>query len=417
MKSRQPAKTKSQAKARGTRPTCLFLSTYFPPMIGGSIVYYRYLLSKCTADDVVVLSLAHEGSAAFDASAPYRIIRSRLLPCFGIQSRLRKLVGALAMFPILLFWVLRYRAPVLHLGNFSPDILAGWPIARLMGRRLVVTILGEELTTVGGLWSVFRPLRVLGDWAAYWMLRHCAVVQTISGFTRSELLRRGIREDRIAVITPGIDLDKSRCDRPIAAEIAARLAGKRIVLTVGRFTARKGQDMTIRALPRVLSSHPDVVYVMAGSACYENCQECARLIEERNLQGSAVLLKDLDSDSIAWLYQNCEVFIMANRTLANNDTEGYGIVFLEAGAWGKPVVGGRAGGATDAVDDGVTGILVDGTSEESIADALNRLLSDKELARRMGEAGRRKVAQNSWDAKCDQYLGLIGALAHPEKTR
>lgn len=195
----------------------------------------------------------------------YRIIRSRLLPCFGIQSRLRKLVGALAMFPILLFWVLRYRAPVLHLGNFSPDILAGWPIARLMGRRLVVTILGEELTTVGGLWSVFRPLRVLGDWAAYWMLRHCAVVQTISGFTRSELLRRGIREDRIAVITPGIDLDKSRCDRPIAAEIAARLAGKRIVLTVGRFTARKGQDMTIRALPRVLSSHPDVVYVMAGS--------------------------------------------------------------------------------------------------------------------------------------------------------
>ena len=57
----------------------------------------------------------------------YRIIRSRLLPCFGIQSRLRKLV-VLAMFPILLFWVLRYRAPVLHLGNFSPDILTGWPM-------------------------------------------------------------------------------------------------------------------------------------------------------------------------------------------------------------------------------------------------------------------------------------------------
>jgi phosphatidyl-myo-inositol dimannoside synthase len=398
------------------RPKCLFLSTFFPPLVGGSIVYYRYLLSKCTADDVVVVSLAHKNSAAFDAAAPYPIIRSRLLPCFGIQTRFRKLVGSLALFPILLFRVLRHCAPVLHLGNFFPDILAGWPIARMTGRRLIVTILGEELTTEGGPWSVFRPLRVLGDLAADWMLRHCDVVLTISGFTRSELLRRRIREDRIVTITPGIDLDKSRCDCPIAAEIAARFAGKRVLLTVGRFTARKGQDMTIRALPRVLAKHPDVMYVMAGGVCYENYEECVRLIGERNLQDHTLLLRDLDDNSVAWLYKNCDVFIMANRTLANGDTEGYGIVFLEAGAWGKPVVGGRAGGAVDAVDDGVTGILVDGTSEESIADALNRLLSDRELARRMGEAGRHKATDNSWDAKCDRYRGLIEALADGART-
>jgi len=249
------------------------------------------------------------------------------------------------------------------------------------------------------------------------MLQRCDVVQTIGGFTKAELLRRGVPANRIVIITPGIDVNKSRCERPIAAEIAARLDGKRIILTVGRFTPRKGQDMTIRALPRLLSRHPDVMYVMAGGGCYDNYDECVHLIDELNLQNHAFLLKDLDDNSVAWLYENCEVFIMANRTLANSDTEGYGIVFLEAGAWGKPVVGGRAGGAMDAVDDGVTGILVDGTSEESIADALNRLLSDRELAHRMGEAGRCKATQNSWDAKCDEYRGLLEALANPEKTR
>jgi phosphatidylinositol alpha-1,6-mannosyltransferase len=257
----------------------------------------------------------------------------------------------------------------------------------------------------------------LSNRLARWALRRCDFVLTIGGFTKSELLGCGVREDRIAVITPGIDLNKRRYDRPIAAEIASRLAGKRLILTVGRFTRRKGQDMTLRALPRVLSRHPDVVCVMAGGVCYDNYDDCVRLIDELNLQNHTILLKDPDDDSVTWLYEHCEVFIMANRTLADGDTEGYGIVFLEAGAWGKPVVGGRAGGAVDAVDDGVTGILVDGTSAESIADALNRLLYERELARRMGEAGHRKATQNSWDAKSDEYRGLIETLANSAKTR
>jgi phosphatidyl-myo-inositol dimannoside synthase len=401
-----------------SHPKCLFLSRYFSPMVGGSIVYYRSLLSKCTADDVIVVALPHENAGSFDNTAPYAIIRSRLIPNYHSGPRLQRLVRTLTMFPMLLFWVLRYRVSVLHLANFFPDILAAWPVARFTGCRLTVTVLGEELTMRAEKSAgAFRPYGKLGDRIALRLLRHCDIVQTISDFTRSELLRCRVPEDRIVLITPGIDLDKSHCDHPIAAEIAARLAGKRILLTVGRFSARKGQDMTIRALPRVLSEHPDVVYVMAGGGSYENYEEYVHLVSERNLQDNAIFLRDLDNDSVAWLYQHCEVFIMANRTLANGDTEGYGIVFLEAGAWGKPVVGGRAGGAVDAVDDGVTGILVDGTSEQEIAEAVNRLLSDKDLARRMGEAGRRKAKENSWDAKCETYRHLIETLAQPPKTR
>jgi phosphatidyl-myo-inositol dimannoside synthase len=401
-------------------PKCLFISRYFPPMFGGSVVYYRYLLSGCTADDVVVVAapFEHPDTRSFDADAPYPIIRSRLIPSFRESSRWHRLLKVLTMFPAMLFWVLRYRVSVLHLGDFNPEIIAGWLAARLTGRRLMITILGEELTTKGvGPWSIYRPLRMLGNRIARRLLPHCDLILTISGFTKSELLRHGVPENRIVTITPGIDVNKSRRGRPIAAEIAARLAGRRILLTVGRFTPRKGQDMTIRAMPHVLARHPDAIYVMAGGGCYENYEECARLIDEFHLQNHAVLLKDMDNDSVAWLYERCEIFIMANRTLANGDTEGYGIVFLEAGAWGKPVVGGRAGGVVDAVDDGVTGILVDGADEKCIADALNRLLSDRGLAERLGKAGRRKAAENSWDAKSNEYRGLLEALANASKMQ
>jgi glycosyltransferase involved in cell wall biosynthesis len=386
-------------------------------MVGGSVVYYAHLLSQCPPDSLVVVTQTHEDAAAFDASAPYPVVRSWTVPYYGgYHSRLRKLAATLALGPMLLYWLLRHRIAVLHLGDLLPHILVAWPIARLTGRRLTISVMGEELTTRSDPFrNVFGPFRALCDITARWMLRRCDLVQTISDYTKAELLRRGVPADRMAVITPGIDLEKAHCDGSIDAEIAARLAGKRVLLTVGRFMRRKGQDMTIRALPRIVSEHPDAVYVMAGAGRPEECDEYLRLIESLDLQDRVLLLRNLDNSSIAWLYDRCDVFVMANRTLPNGDTEGYGIVFLEAGTWGKPVVGGRAGGAVEAVEDGVTGILVDGTSEEDIVGAIGRLLSGRDLAKRMGEAGRRKAAENSWDSKCETYRNLIETLAQPSK--
>ena len=103
---------------------------------------------------------------------------------------------------------------------------------------------------------------------------------------------------------------------------------------------------------------------MAGGADRGAQQTFEDLIARLGVGDSATVLPNLDNASVAWLYDRCEVFVMANRTLPNGETEGYGIVFLEAGAHGKAVIGGRAGGAVEAVDDGSTGILVDGNHIE-----------------------------------------------------
>jgi phosphatidylinositol alpha-1,6-mannosyltransferase len=169
--------------------------------------------------------------------------------------------------------------------------------------------------------------------------------------------------------------------------------------------------MVLHALPQVLESHPDVHYVMAGGSDINLQRRLEMLVADLDLKEHATLLVDPPNESVAYLYAECDVFIMANRTMPNGDTEGYGIVFLEAGSWGKPVIGGRAGGAVEAVDDGVTGILVDGADPGDIARAVIRLLSDHELARRMGEAGQQKVQRESWNMKSQQYLGLLRRLS------
>ena len=247
-------------------------------------------------------------------------------------------------------------------------------------------------------------------------LRGADLVHANSRFTEKALLDRGVRRDRIRVMNPGVDLEKTQGPARIDSLIEARLAGKRVLLTVGRLMARKGQDMVLRALPELLEDYPDLHYVMAGGTDPRARQAYEDLIDGLGVGDNATLLPNLDNASVAWLYDRCEVFVMANRTMANGETEGYGIVFLEAGAHGKPVIGGRAGGAVEAVDDGSTGILVDGNQIEDIQRAVSLLLDHPEMAGRMGAAGRRKASENDWRTKSLEYRTLIRDLAAPRRS-
>jgi phosphatidylinositol alpha-1,6-mannosyltransferase len=103
-------------------------------------------------------------------------------------------------------------------------------------------------------------------------------------------------------------------------------------------------------------------------------------------------------------YALADIFIMPNRTLANGDTEGFGLVFMEASACGVPVIGGRAGGTAEAVRDGVTGLLVDGTSRDDISAAIRQLLDNPAQRAAMGRAGVAFAAENGWRSRAARFL-------------
>ena len=397
------------------RRKCLFLASDFPPpLVGGALVYYHYLLSSCREANLVVVTRRKDKSAEFDAQMPCAVHRTRSLPAHG-ASRLKGLLCYLWLLPMLLIWISRYRVPVLHLASLK-TIIPGWLAARVAGCSLVVSVFGEDLTALGQHSGLLRRIQYKATVAA---LRKSERILTIATFGKEALLKIGIPEQRIEIITPGIDVAKTPEEIRIDPAISSRLAGKRILLTVGRLVARKGQDMVIKALPQLVERYPALHYVIAAGGLNAEAGKASfeQLALNLGVQEHVSIFANLDNASVAWLYDACEIFIMANRTMPNGDTEGYGIVFLEAGAWGKPVIGGRAGGVVDAVDDGSTGILVDGTRADEIAQAIKKLLSDGAMAKRMGEAGREKVLRNGWDSKAEQYGRMIDQLAEGRGER
>lgn len=236
-----------------------------------------------------------------------------------------------------------------------------------------------------------RALRRLFRWTTAPADRMIAL-----GEYQADLLEQlGIGRERIFVSPEGVDV--SSFQRP-AAEVMGgalrrrhRLEGRRILLTVSRLAPHKGHDAVIRALPDILRRVPEAAYLIVGDgSCSEHLRRLAAQVGVAEHVHFAGFVPD---DELPGYYHLCDLFVMPSKEL-DGDTEGFGIVFLEAAACGKPAIGGRTGGAVEAVQDGRTGLLVEPESIEEIAGAAVRLLTDTELAHRLGEAGRRRVVES-----------------------
>jgi phosphatidylinositol alpha-1,6-mannosyltransferase len=175
---------------------------------------------------------------------------------------------------------------------------------------------------------------------------------------------------------------------------------------------RKGHDMVIRALPRLRGAHPDVRYVICGGGSEADVERLRALARSEGVSELVAFVGHVPEEDVADLYRSCAVCVMPSRILAGGDSEGFGITFLEAGACGRPVIGGRQAGVLDAVVDGETGLLVDPEDPGAIAEAIGGLLDDPQRARRMGEAGRARVlADFTWDRVAGRYLAQLDGVA------
>ena len=117
--------------------------------------------------------------------------------------------------------------------------------------------------------------------------------------------------------------------------------------------------MIVRALPAIRQAVPDVVYLIVGEGSYGDTLR--KLVVDLRLEDAVIFTGAVSDAEAVEFYRTCDVYVMPNRATEDGDTEGFGLVFLEAGACGKPVIGGRAGGVPDAITHEVTGLLVEGT--------------------------------------------------------
>jgi phosphatidylinositol alpha-1,6-mannosyltransferase len=147
--------------------------------------------------------------------------------------------------------------------------------------------------------------------------------------------------------------------------------------------------MVLEAMQYILKTNPNIVYLIGGEG--PALDSIRSKIVEKKLEQNVKLLGVISNKELVLYHSIGDIFIMPNRTLLDGDTEGFGIVFIEANAAGNPVIGGKAGGATDAIQDGVTGFLVNPTDSYEIATAICRLTNDYKEARQMGQNGRERA--------------------------
>lgn len=395
-------------------PRILLITEKFAPEIGGACAVAEALAANLPAHVTVAAPRFEPDKfdyATYDRRFPFPVHR---VPAFtaelprNIPGRLR---GPL-QFAFNAAWTRprAIRSLVAHLRQHPADVLCintlscYWLPAALKRHfptlRTVFYLHGEEI-------SSHRRRRL--DDLAQAQLRLAEAVVTVSTFTRSLALGCGVPADRLTIIHNGVDTERFT-PGPADPALIARwgLAGKKILLCLARLDERKGQDMLLRALPAILSLLPETVLVLAGGG--DDAPRLRALAAELRLGSAVVFTGPVSNAEVVQFYRLADLYAMPNRATESGDTEGFGLVFLEAGACAKPVVGGRAGGVPDAILEGETGLLVDGREPAEIAAAVLRLLRDPELAARMGQNGLAHSRRNSWPAQAQRFLTLCEEL-------
>ena len=233
--------------------------------------------------------------------------------------------------------------------------------------------------------EVWQPL----GWPRGAALRSSDVVIAPSRDTAQHLISdQKIRAEKVRRLAWGLDPEfEARLRAPISPpRPAAFPQGTRIILTVGRWDPAeryKGADTLISTLPRVLQMIPDAALVLVGDG--GDRPRLEQLARDSGVADHIHFLFGLSQEELFACYAHCDVFALPSRA------EGFGLVFLEAMANSKPVIGGAHGGTPDVIEDGVSGLLVPHGDVAMLSAALVSLLADPARASEMGARGRQRV--------------------------
>jgi phosphatidylinositol alpha-1,6-mannosyltransferase len=250
-------------------------------------------------------------------------------------------------------------------------------------------------------------------------LRYVDGVIANSNHTASLARGKGVAENRLVVIPPGVDWQRFQFDGDAESLKKVKgLGGKRIILFVGRLAPRKGVKEFIEgSLVHIVKQLPDACFVIVGENPTESLTqrddvvgEVRRLIDKLELSDHVRWLGGVSDDELINVYAISDVLVLPVLAM-DSDVEGFGMVALEAAAAGKPVVATMAGGVPDAVAGGESGMLVKAGDYQGLTTANVSLLQDSHMASKLGEGGRQRAASNfDWPIIVARYQAVFDQL-------
>lgn len=394
-------------------PRCLLVCHTFPPLIGGSAGVYAALARHARGAIAVLTSRLdpatgqeRPGWREADAVAGHPVRRIGLvrppLPGGALRNPvLRRAVWAMRALRLALAVAVEARRHRADAVCICDDETVGWlvPFVRHgLRRRALVYCHGDDLV---------QPDPAARAARRRWFDAADRVIAA-GGFPAAQLTGLyGVAREKVAVLANGVDLDRFRPMPPDPARRAALgLDGRRVILAPTRLVPRKGVDRLIAAMPAIRARHPDAILLVAGDGPQRVALEA--MAAQSGGAEAVRFLGAVPAEDMPALYALAEFVALPNRA-EPGESDGTPLVFLEANACGRPVIGGRAGGTPEAVQDGRNGLLVEGDDVAAIAAAVLRLLDDPALAARLARGGLEAAREAGWASRTDAFLALCRA--------
>ena len=371
----------------------LFLASDFPPAVGGIQTYVAELcatLAQAGAEPVI-LAVQCPDAAAFDSGFPAEIIRVPAGSKAGVAEGMR-----------------RAGADLGQSRGFDAIVATKWflegppaiSLARQFGVPSVLMGYGNEFALHG-----LNPVKAQLQRR---VLTSADIALGISQYTVAEMIRAGTSPERTFVIGAGVRPEALACPEEQVAALRQELGltDEKVILTVGRVVARKGHQTVLRALRVIRAGVGPVRYVIVGRGPHEGYLR--RIIEKRRLGEWVTWAGAAPPERLAAYYHLSDLFAMCSRPVRGQPTEGLGLVYLEANACGKPVLGADTGGVSDAIAPDVNGLLIAPGDIPSCAAAAIKILGDPAYAARLGEAGRQRVQEQFlWPHVAERFMQAV----------
>lgn len=373
----------------------LFITNDFGPRAGGIETFIHGLIERLPHGSVIVYTSFQNDSAEFDANW-YRdfgveVIRDRgkiLLPTPRVIRNCQKIIRTRKLTRV-------------AFGAAAPLGIMARAMRRAGASKIVALTHGHEVW-----WAKVPPFSL----AIRFMSRDIDAITYLGDYTKSQISKAISPENaaKMVQIAPGIDVEHFAPVNSSELRNQLGLLNKSVIISVGRLVHRKGQDQLIAALPAIKAAIPSVHLVLVGIGPYQ--KRLAKMAAKLQVAENITFIGRINYSDLPQYFCLGDIFAMPARSrFFGLEVEGLGIVYLEASACGLPVVGGKSGGAPDAVKVGETGLLVDGTKKSEIADACIQLLKNPELRETMGECGRNWIIDNwRWEIWATKFAALLG---------
>ena len=355
----------------------LLVTLEYPPQIGGVANYYVNLVKNLSADKIEVLTNKNNELLAKRSFLPW-------LKSFKIIKKI----------------VQEKNIEVILVGQVLPLGTVAWLLSKYLKIPYIVFTHAMDVT-----YPQKYPRKKL---LMQKIFNGAEKIITVSRYTKYEIykLLNNRNQGKIEIITPAPSITPDNFPNTNINILKQEYAGHKILLSVGRLVERKGHDIVIKSLPFLIQQKIKFKYIIIGDGI--NKKHLCELVKKLNLENYVIFKNHLSDAEVAKYYQLCDVFIMPSRETEDKDIEGFGLVYLEANSFAKPVIGGKSGGVEDAIIDGKNGFLVDPKDIQMTAQAILKLFQNRNLATNFGLYGQDRIKKEfQWSYRAKQLEAII----------